>query len=73
MIDTGALVAELRSGRVAGAALDVEEPPSPSNPIRDADNVILGSHNASNTLEASARTHRAAIANLARGREVRFA
>lgn len=32
-----------------------------------------GSHNASNTLEASARAHRAAIANLARGREVRFA
>ena len=77
LIDTGALVAELRSGHVAGAALDVleEEPPGPSNPIRDADNVILGSHNASNTLEASARTHRAAIANLARslGREVRFA
>ena len=77
LIDTEALVAALRSRHVAGAALDVleEEPPSPLNPIRDADNVILGSHNASNTLEASARTHQAAIINLARslGREVRFA
>ena len=36
---TGALVAALRSGRVASAALDVEEPPSPSNPVRDADNL----------------------------------
>ena len=77
LIHTEALVAALRSKHVAGVALDVleEEPPSPSNPIRNVDNVILGSHNASNTLEASARTHREALANLARalGREVRFA
>ena len=77
LINTEALIAALRSRHVAGAALDVleEEPPSPSNPIRNADNVILGSHNASNTLDASARTHREALANLARalGREVHFA
>ena len=55
----------LRSRRVAGAALDVleEKPPGPSNPIRAADNAVLGSRNASNTLEASARTHREALAS----------
>ena len=77
LIDTAALAEALRSGRLAGAALDVleEEPPSSSNPIFGVPNVILGSHNASNTLEASARVHRRAIANLAQalGREVRFA
>ena len=68
LIDTAALDAALRSGRLAGAALDVleEEPPGPANPMLTAGNVILGSHNASNTLEASARTHRRAVANLAR-------
>ena len=77
LVDTAALAAALRAGRLAGAALDVleEEPPGPVNPIRGIDGVILGTHNASNTLEASARTHRRAVANLARalGREVRFA
>ena len=77
LIDTTALAAALRSGRLAGAALDVfeDEPPGPSNPMLHAGNVILGSHNASNTLEASARVHRRALANLARalGREIRFA
>ncbi len=77
LIDTTALAAALRSGRLAGAALDVleEEPPGPSNPMLHAGNVILGSHNASNTLEASERVHRRALANLARalGREIRFA
>ncbi|HAB56937.1 MAG TPA: phosphoglycerate dehydrogenase, partial [Acidimicrobiaceae bacterium] len=43
-----------------------EEPPSPENPIRGIDTVIFGSHNASNTLEASARVHKRSIANLAR-------
>ena len=77
LIDTAALDAALRAGRLAGAALDVleEEPPGPANPMLTAGNVILGSHNASNTLEASARTHRRAVANLARslGVEIRFA
>ena len=77
LVDTAALAAALRSSHLAGAALDVleEEPPGPSNPILDRDNVILGSHNASNTLEASARRHRRAVANLAQalGREIHFA
>lgn len=68
VVDTAALAESLRSGHLAGAALDVleEEPPAPDNPIRGIDTVIFGSHNASNTLEASARVHRRAIENLAR-------
>lgn len=68
VVDTVALADALISGRVAAAALDVleEEPPSPTNPIRSAPNVIFGSHNGSNTLEASARVHRRSIENLAR-------
>ncbi len=68
VVDTVALAAALRAGHLAGAALDVleEEPPAPDNPIRGIDTVIFGSHNASNTFEASARVHRRAIENLAR-------
>lgn len=68
VVDTVALAAALVDGRLAGAALDVleEEPPSAANVIRTAPNVVFGSHNASNTLEASARVHRRAIENLAR-------
>lgn len=68
VVDTAALAAALRTGHLAGAALDVleEEPPGMSNPIRGIETVIFGSHNASNTLEASERVHRRSIANLAR-------
>lgn len=66
VISTDALVRALSSGKIGSAALDVleEEPPSADHPIRAFDNVVLGSHNASNTLEASARTHGRAIDNL---------
>ena len=68
VVDTAALADALRSGHLAGAAVDVleEEPPGPDNPMRGIDSVIFGSHNASNTLEASARVHARSIANLAR-------
>lgn len=68
IVSTEALVDALRTGRLAGAALDVidEEPPTPNHPLLALANVILGSHNASNTLEASARVHEMAIDNLAR-------
>jgi D-3-phosphoglycerate dehydrogenase len=66
VISTNALVNALSSGKVGSAALDVleEEPPRADHPIRAFDNVVFGSHNASNTLEASARTHGRAIDNL---------
>lgn len=68
VVDTAALAAALRSGHLAGAAVDVleEEPPGPDNPIRGIETVIFGSHNASNTFEASARVHSRSIRNLAR-------
>ena len=67
VIDTAALGRALDAGVVAGAAVDVleEEPPSANNPLMGRENVIFGSHNASNTLEASARVHVRAIENLA--------
>ncbi len=76
VVDTAALVDALESGTIAGAALDVleDEPPGPDHPLRRFDGVVFGSHNASNTLEASDRVHRRAIANLASclGVEVRL-
>lgn len=66
LIDEAALLAELESGRIAGAALDVfeEEPLPGASPLRALPNVILGSHNASNTAEAVSRVNRLAIDNL---------
>jgi D-3-phosphoglycerate dehydrogenase len=66
LIDEAALVAGLRSGRIAGAALDVfeDEPLPADSPLRELPNVILGSHNASNTAEAVTRVNRLAIDNL---------
>ena len=66
VIDTDALVDALTLGHVGGAAVDVleEEPPSSDHPLKSFDNVIFGSHNGSNTLEASTRTHERAISNL---------
>jgi D-3-phosphoglycerate dehydrogenase len=68
VVDTTALVGSLESGRVAGAALDVMEcePPPPGDPLLSLPQVVLGSHNASNTLEASRRVHGQAIENLIR-------
>lgn len=73
VIDEGALVAALSSGQVSGAALDVfEEEPLPlGSPLRDMEQVILGSHNASNTREAVLRTSSAAVDNLLRHLDMR--
>lgn len=48
VIDEGALVALLRAGRLAGAALDVtaSEPPDQDSPLWDLPNVILSPHTA---------------------------
>ncbi len=67
----GSAVADaLDSGHLAGAALDVFEiEPLEDNRLRQLDNLILGSHNASNTYEACHRTHDASITNLIQGLE----
>jgi len=66
VVSSDALVEALRSGKVAAAALDVmeQEPVPTGHPLREFDSVVFGSHNASNTNEASMRTHVRAIQNL---------
>jgi D-3-phosphoglycerate dehydrogenase len=69
LIDEKALVEALVEGRIGAAALDVfeEEPVRVDNPLLSMDNVIVGSHNGSNTTEAVDRTTERAVANLIRG------
>jgi phosphoglycerate dehydrogenase-like enzyme len=66
LLDEEALADALRSGRVGGAALDVfeSEPLSAQSPLRGFDQVILGSHNGSNTKEAVARVNEQVIDNV---------
>lgn len=54
LIDEDALVAGLKSGKIAGAALDVftQEPLSPESPLLKMDNVIVTPHLAASTVEA---------------------
>lgn len=57
--DEAALVAALRSGHIAAAALDVyeEEPLPADSPLRGLPNVVFGTHNSSNTREAVQRVN----------------
>ncbi len=54
VVDEAALIAALRTGRLAGAGLDVlqREPPLPDNPLLTMENVVLTPHYASTTGEA---------------------
>lgn len=69
LIDEAALVSALGSGQIGAAALDVfeVEPLPADSPLRRFDQVILGSHNASHTVEAGYRTSERAIDNLIHG------
>lgn len=66
LVDETALIEALASGALGAAALDVfqQEPLSAESPLVAMPNVILGSHNGSNTEEAVMRTTDAAIHNL---------
>jgi D-3-phosphoglycerate dehydrogenase len=63
LIDEGALIAALRSGRIRHAGLDVfhAEPLNPQHPLAQLENVTLTSHAAFRTLEASMTLMRRAI------------
>ncbi|MBK8010776.1 MAG: phosphoglycerate dehydrogenase [Deltaproteobacteria bacterium] len=63
LIETGALVAALASGHVHSAALDVleTEPLSADSPLRGFEQVVFGSHNASNTRDAVYATSERAL------------
>ncbi len=71
LIDESALISSLKSGKVGGAALDVfeEEPLPMTSPLRTFQDVILGAHNSSNTIEAILRTNERAMENLILGLE----
>jgi len=66
LIDEGALVSSLSSGHTHSVALDVfqQEPLSKASPLKDYPLCILGSHNASNTLDAVLKTNEIAINKL---------
>lgn len=69
LLDEDALADALGSGHVASAALDVfeVEPLGGDSPLRGMNQVVLGSHNASNTRDAAIRVNSIAIRNLAEG------
>jgi D-3-phosphoglycerate dehydrogenase len=54
LIDEAALIEALKSGQVAGAALDVfeSEPLAPDSPLRDAPNLVMTPHLGASTAEA---------------------
>jgi D-3-phosphoglycerate dehydrogenase len=66
LVDEPALIRALRQQRLAGAGLDVyeTEPLPADSPLRTLRNVILGSHNASNTREGVKRASDLAVTRL---------
>lgn len=71
LVDEPALVEALRSGRLQAAALDVfEEEPLPlDSPLREFEQCVFGSHNASNATEGVLRASARAVENLLSGLE----
>jgi phosphoglycerate dehydrogenase-like enzyme len=57
LVDEDALAKALRTGVIAGAALDVleNEPLSEDSPLRNLDNLLITSHLAGQTAEARTR------------------
>ena len=68
VVDEKALIEALRSGRIAGAGLDVfeKEPVEPTNPLLKMENVILSPHIAGSSPGGWARIRRGAARDAAR-------
>ncbi len=69
VVNEPALVDALRSGRIAGAALDVfeNEPLPADSPLRQMTNCLLAPHNSNSGLAARRRVHESTITNLLSG------
>ena len=69
VVNEPALVAALRSGQIAGAALDVfeTEPLPADSPLRDLNSCLLAPHNSNSGLAAKKRVHESTIKNLLAG------
>ena len=69
VISEPALAAAVRSGQIAGAALDVfETEPLPlDSPLRELKNVLLAPHNANSGVAAKKRVHESTVRNLLAG------
>jgi glyoxylate reductase len=66
IVDTDAVLAALRAGRIAGAALDVTDPePLPAgHPLADLPNAIIVPHVATSTIAVRSRMAEMAARNL---------
>jgi len=73
IVDEAALVAALRGGRLAAAALDVfaREPLDPASPLLDAPNLVLTPHIGSASVATRSRMAELAVENLVAGLEGR--
>lgn len=69
IVDEPALVAALKAGEIAGAALDVfeDEPLPPSSALLEMDNVMLAPHNSNSSPKAWERVHWSTLHQLVDG------